>query len=72
MPTSLPKIPLRQALNRKTVILAVGGMKMLNESKTKLDQATDILSKLLKKSLPAEIDNQILSAQELLLAVQYS
>jgi hypothetical protein len=36
---------------------------------SKLDQATSILSELLKTNLPPEIDKKIVAAQEILLSI---
>jgi len=43
---------------------------MNSNQQTKLDQATDLLSELLKSKLPIEEDSKILEAQELLLSIQ--
>lgn len=47
-------------------------MNMMDENQTKLNQATDLLSELLKAKLPPKEDLKVLHAQELLLSVQLS
>jgi hypothetical protein len=43
---------------------------MVNQNQAKLNQATDILSELLKSNLNPQEDLKIVAAQELLLQVQ--